>query len=156
MYSLYICTNFLKTMEKIFDNTADAFVLKSDTELDRAYFLFRMIASEPLVKIGTAVTNFALKIHLPVEGLIRATVFDHFCGGGSRPAGIVRTRSTQALRLEDQGQRRAGNPPAGAAHPASQQGSLRVAKCGGRRDCLRDQSSGRPQDGWHHGSHSRH
>ena len=81
MHSLYICTNFLETMEKIFDNTADAFVLKSDTELDRAYFLFRMIASEPLVKIGTAVTNFALKIHLPVEGLIRATVFDHFCGG---------------------------------------------------------------------------
>jgi len=68
-------------MEKIFNNTADAFALKSDTELDRAYFLFRMIASEPLVKIGTAVTNFALKIHLPVEGLIRATVFDHFCGG---------------------------------------------------------------------------
>lgn len=68
-------------MEKIFDNTAAAFSLKSDTELDRAYFLFRMIASEPLVKIGTAVTNFALKVHLPVEGLIRATVFDHFCGG---------------------------------------------------------------------------
>ena len=68
-------------MEKIFNNTADAFSLKSDTELDRAYFLFKMIASEPLVKIGTAVTNFALKVHLPVEGLIRATVFDHFCGG---------------------------------------------------------------------------
>lgn len=68
-------------MEKIFDNTADAFALKSDTELDRAYFLFKMIASEPLVRIGTAVTNFALKVHLPVEGLIRATVFDHFCGG---------------------------------------------------------------------------
>ena len=68
-------------MEKIFNNTASAFVLKTDTELDRAYFLFRMIASEPLVKIGTAVTNFALKVHLPVEGLIRATVFDHFCGG---------------------------------------------------------------------------
>ena len=68
-------------MEKIFNNTADAFVLKSDTELERAYFLFKLIASEPLVKIGTAVTNFALKVHLPVEGLIRATVFDHFCGG---------------------------------------------------------------------------
>ncbi|HJY12986.1 MAG TPA: proline dehydrogenase family protein, partial [Flavobacterium sp.] len=36
---------------------------------------------EPLVRIGTAVTNFAIKAHLPVEGLIRATVFDHFCGG---------------------------------------------------------------------------
>src|SRR5690606_15711145 len=40
-----------------------------------------MIANEPLVKIGTAVTNFAIKAQLPVEGLIRATVFDHFCGG---------------------------------------------------------------------------
>lgn len=68
-------------METIFNNTHVAFALKTDTELERAYFLFKMIANEPLVKIGTAVTNFALKAHLPVEGLIRATVFDHFCGG---------------------------------------------------------------------------
>ena len=68
-------------MEKIFNNTQVAFALKSDTELDRAYFLFKMIANQPLVRIGTAVTNFAIKAHLPVEGLIRATVFDHFCGG---------------------------------------------------------------------------
>jgi proline dehydrogenase len=68
-------------MNKLFDNTEVAFTLKSNTELERAYFLFTLIASQPLVKIGTAVTNFALKAHLPVEGLIRATVFDHFCGG---------------------------------------------------------------------------
>tara|TARA_R110002126_G_scaffold150204_3_gene296343 strand:- start:1889 stop:3067 length:1179 start_codon:yes stop_codon:yes gene_type:complete len=68
-------------MEKLFNNTQVAFSLKSDTELDRAYFLFKMIANQPLVRIGTAVTNFALKAKLPVEGLIRATVFDHFCGG---------------------------------------------------------------------------
>ena len=68
-------------MKNIFDNTQVAFSLKSDTELDRAYFLFKLIANEPLVRIGTAVTNFALKTNLPVEGLIRATVFDHFCGG---------------------------------------------------------------------------
>jgi len=70
-------------MEKIFNNTETAFSLKSDTELDRAYFLFKLIDSQPLVRIGTAVTNFAIKAHLPVEGLIRATVFDHFCGGVS-------------------------------------------------------------------------
>lgn len=69
------------TKSKIFENTEVAFSLKSDSELDRAYFLFKMISHEPLVRIGTAVTNFALKAHLPVEGLIRATVFDHFCGG---------------------------------------------------------------------------
>jgi proline dehydrogenase len=68
-------------MKNLFDNTQIAFSLKSDTELERAYFLFKLIANEPLVRIGTAVTNFALKASLPVEGLIRATVFDHFCGG---------------------------------------------------------------------------
>ena len=68
-------------MKNIFNNTQVAFALKTDTELERAYFLFKMIDNEPLVRIGTAVTNFALKAHLPVESLIRATVFDHFCGG---------------------------------------------------------------------------
>ena len=68
-------------MERIFDDTATAFALKTDSELERAYFLFKMIANEPLVRIGTAMTNFAIKANLPVEGLIRATVFDHFCGG---------------------------------------------------------------------------
>ncbi|MBT8210290.1 MAG: proline dehydrogenase family protein [Eudoraea sp.] len=70
-------------MKGIFEDTATAFALKSDSELERAYFLFKLIANEPLVRIGTAVTNFAIKAHLPVEGLIRATVFDHFCGGVS-------------------------------------------------------------------------
>jgi proline dehydrogenase len=68
---------------RLFDNTETAFKLKSDSELERAYFLFKMIQSQPMVRIGTAVTNFALKAHLPVEGLIRSTVFDHFCGGVS-------------------------------------------------------------------------
>lgn len=67
--------------DRIFENTEIAFQLKSDSELERAYFLFKMISHQPLVRIGTAATNFALKAHLPVEGLIRSTVFDHFCGG---------------------------------------------------------------------------
>lgn len=69
--------------QKIFDDTKTAFSLKSDSELERAYFLFKMISLQPLVKIGTAVTRFALNASLPVEGLVRATVFDHFCGGVS-------------------------------------------------------------------------
>jgi len=68
-------------LNNLFDNTEVAFALKSDSELERAYFLFKMIANEPLVRIGTAATRFALNAKLPVEGLIRATVFDHFCGG---------------------------------------------------------------------------
>ena len=77
----YICIIIKIHMDKIFNNTDVAFSLKSNSELERAYFLFKMIGNQPLVKIGTALTNFAIKAHLPVEGLIRATVFDHFCGG---------------------------------------------------------------------------
>lgn len=71
----------IMVMEKIFNNTENAFALKSDAELNRAYLLFKMIGNPSLVKLGTALTNFALGFHLPVEGLIRKTVFDHFCGG---------------------------------------------------------------------------
>ncbi|MFH4969048.1 proline dehydrogenase family protein [Gaetbulibacter sp. M240] len=65
----------------IFDNTEVAFALKSDADLERAYYLFKMISIEPLVKIGSIATNLAIKAHLPIEGIIRSTVFDHFCGG---------------------------------------------------------------------------
>jgi proline dehydrogenase len=68
-------------MDKIFNNTEKAFSLKSNNELSRAHFLFQMIGKPALVKIGTSLTNFALQFHLPVEGIIRKTVFDHFCGG---------------------------------------------------------------------------
>ncbi|WP_406683873.1 proline dehydrogenase family protein [Seonamhaeicola sp. MEBiC1930] len=71
----------MQKKQQIFDNTEIAFSLKNDSELERAYFLFKMISIEPLVRIGTATTNFALKANLPIEGLIRSTVFDHFCGG---------------------------------------------------------------------------
>ena len=70
-------------MASPFENSERAFQLKTDSELERAYFLFKMISKEPLVRIGTAVTKFALNASLPVEGLIRSTVFDHFCGGVS-------------------------------------------------------------------------
>lgn len=68
-------------MNNIFNNTEVAFSLKSDKELKRAKFLFEMIASPSLVKIGTKLTMLSLKLHLPVKGIIRNTVFDHFCGG---------------------------------------------------------------------------
>jgi len=48
-------------MTPIFENTATAFSLKTDSELERAYFLFKMIANEPLVKMGTLMTNFAIR-----------------------------------------------------------------------------------------------
>lgn len=66
---------------KIFNDTETAFRLKTDAELNRAIFLFEMINRPLLVKAGTTLTNVALKVHLPVETLIKKTIFNQFCGG---------------------------------------------------------------------------
>jgi proline dehydrogenase len=64
-----------------FENTEIAFRHSSNFDLKRAYWLFRVINVNFLVKIGPPVTNFALKIGLPIKGLIKPTIFKHFCGG---------------------------------------------------------------------------
>ncbi len=64
-----------------FENTEIAFRHYSNAALNRAYWLFRVINNNFLVKIGPPVTNFAIKIGLPVKGLIKSTIFKHFCGG---------------------------------------------------------------------------
>lgn len=69
--------------QKIFNDTETAFKLKSDEELNRGLFLFGMINRPTLVKVGTALTRFSLKLHLPVEGLIKSTIFNQFSGGES-------------------------------------------------------------------------
>ena len=64
-----------------FENTEIAFRHSSNFALKRAYWLFRIINVNFLVKIGPPITNFAVNIGLPVKGLIKATIFRHFCGG---------------------------------------------------------------------------
>lgn len=64
-----------------FDNTKIAFSGKSDADLRRSFWLFRMIGSPAFVKIGKALTTFALKLHLPIKGMIKATIFKQFVGG---------------------------------------------------------------------------
>ena len=49
--------------------------------LIRAYWLFRLININFLVKIGPGFTNAVLKMGLPIKPLIRATIYKHFCGG---------------------------------------------------------------------------
>ena len=66
-----------------FDNTEIAFASKSNSDLNRAYYLFKVISFNWLVKIAPPFVDAALALHLPVKGLIRATAFNHFCGGES-------------------------------------------------------------------------
>lgn len=64
-----------------FQDTATAFADKSNSELKEKYRLFKMMNSPFLNAIGTRTAKFALALGLPVEGLIKSTVFEHFCGG---------------------------------------------------------------------------
>ena len=64
-----------------FDDTQIAFSAKSDADLNRAYWLFKIISFNSLVQISPPFVNFALWAHLPIKGIIRSTIFKHFCGG---------------------------------------------------------------------------
>lgn len=64
-----------------FDNTEIAFSAQSNADLKRSYWLFKTISFNWLVKISPPFVNFALSAKLPVKGLIKRTVFGHFCGG---------------------------------------------------------------------------
>lgn len=64
-----------------FDNTEFAFEYKSDKELRKARFLFSSMGKPWLVNLGTRLTPWAIKTGLPVNGLIRDTIFSQFVGG---------------------------------------------------------------------------
>jgi proline dehydrogenase len=64
-----------------FENTEIAFKSKSNSDLKRAFWLFKIIGSPIMVKIGKWATPFALKIRLPIKGIIKKTIFKQFCGG---------------------------------------------------------------------------
>lgn len=64
-----------------FDNTEIAFRNKSNGDLNAAYWLFKVISSNFLTKVGPPVTNLFLNIGLPIKGIIKSTIFKHFCGG---------------------------------------------------------------------------
>src|SRR5687767_3398650 len=64
-----------------FQDTATAFADKSDSELREKYRLFKLLNSPFLNSIGTRAAKFALALGLPVEGLIKSTIFEQFCGG---------------------------------------------------------------------------
>ncbi len=63
------------------ENTEIAFRSKSNSDLQRSYYLFKAIGYNWLVKVGPSLVETAFKIHLPISGIIKATVFKQFCGG---------------------------------------------------------------------------
>lgn len=71
----------VKTIAIDFNNTQTAFTYKSTGELRKANFLFTIIRHPAISSLATSLLKAALYLHLPVEPLVRATIFSQFCGG---------------------------------------------------------------------------
>ncbi|MES2763554.1 MAG: proline dehydrogenase family protein [Bacteroidota bacterium] len=62
-----------------FDNTENAFKAKSDSDLNRSYWLFKMVGNPAMVKFGAKTAPIGLAIGF--KGLIKNTIFKQFVGG---------------------------------------------------------------------------
>lgn len=68
-------------MNPSFDNTQNAFAYKSTGDLKKARFLFSVIQSPIVVSLATKLTPMLMQSGLPINGLIRSTIFNQFVGG---------------------------------------------------------------------------
>lgn len=64
-----------------FEDTETAFITKSNGQLKKAYWLFKLVANQKLVSFGKWSSALAMKIGLPIKGAVRSTVYEQFVGG---------------------------------------------------------------------------
>jgi proline dehydrogenase len=65
------------------ENTQLAYRAKTDTDLRRARFLYQVLTREGFSRLGNRLLKWAVDHKLPVNPIIRATLFKQFIGGES-------------------------------------------------------------------------
>src|SRR5690606_30205443 len=83
-WSIWNQDTAMSTKEKVvdFSNTEIAFSSKSDSELLRTDRLFKMMNNPTMVRIGSRLGLFAVRLGIPfVDKIIKDTIFEQFCGG---------------------------------------------------------------------------
>ena len=64
-----------------FTDTRTAFSVKSDRDIRRALFMYKMISYPWLVKIANPMIRFASAIRFPINWIVKPTVYAQLCGG---------------------------------------------------------------------------
>lgn len=73
----------------LFDNTEHAFSSKSDAELKKAYYLFKLIGNPALTNLGTLFFKLPFATNIPlVKPTIRETIYKQFVGGETAEEGV--------------------------------------------------------------------
>ena len=70
-------------MQNLFQDTEVAYDLKKTSQIRKSIFLFSLITKKFLVKTLSLATLFFLKLGLPIKRLLKATIYEQFCGGVS-------------------------------------------------------------------------
>lgn len=64
-----------------FENLEVAFASKSNAELRKMYLIFATLNTNWVSKLGIKLANWSFQLHLPIKGILKKTMFGHFCGG---------------------------------------------------------------------------
>jgi len=64
-----------------FNDSKNAFKDKSDFDLNRAFFLFQTLNYPTISKFLTIILKVILSLRIPINFLIKLTIFKQFCGG---------------------------------------------------------------------------
>ena len=73
-----------------FNDSKNAFKDKSDFDLNRAFFLFQTLNYPTISKFLTIILKVILSLRIPINFLIKLTIFKQFCGGET----ILESRKT--------------------------------------------------------------
>jgi proline dehydrogenase len=64
-----------------FENLEVAFASKTNAELRKMYLIFATLNTNWVSNLGIKLANLSFQLHLPIKGILKKTMFGHFCGG---------------------------------------------------------------------------
>jgi|UniRef100_UPI0040474FE3 hypothetical protein len=64
-----------------FENLEVAFASKSNAELRKMYLIFATLNTNWVSNLGIKLANWSFQLRLPIKGILKKTMFGHFCGG---------------------------------------------------------------------------
>ena len=82
-----------------FDDTKTAYSLRTDRELYKAYFLFKIFSKQFLVYIGGKFALLVIRLGLPFDSLFRHTVFYQFCAADNQKDSLKKVNSLSKLNV---------------------------------------------------------
>lgn len=83
-----------------FNNTQIAFAYKSDAELKKARFLFGSLNIPGSVLFGKLALKIVSALNLPVQSMIKKTIFSHFCGGENLENCVLSVHNLSAFGIK--------------------------------------------------------